>query len=130
MGLIRMSDIKETTAADIARGNLPDGWDVDLMRYRVERVVYGHKNGCCAKLPILITVNEVPARNGESARLNYSAQCACGGWCTSGQRTPQAALDQYDRMTYRKIHNLPGEYDSAITRGYLDMNVVRAEVAM
>ena len=128
MGIIEMADIKEVTPEQINRGEIPPGWNVDLWRYRVEGVVYGHKNGCCKRLPILITANVVPPYNGEPARHNYSGQCACGGWCTSGQRTAQEALDQYDRMTYRQMHKLPSEYDSALIRGELDMETVRREV--
>lgn len=54
------------------------------------------KNGCCKNKPVIITVN--PLRAG---RLNYSCQCACGGWCTSGHSTVSKALEEYEEMSNR-----------------------------
>ena len=56
------------------------------------------KNGCCKNKPVMITVN--PLRAG---RLNYSCQCACGGWCTSGHSTASKALEEYEEMSNRAI---------------------------
>lgn len=51
------------------------------------------KNGCCAGAPILITENTAP-----DGSPNYSAQCACGGWCTSGQSSAAQAADAWQHM--------------------------------
>lgn len=99
--LTRLRDIKSdrlVTPEDLNRGHVPQGWYVGRM-YKVHRIVYDHLNGCCRSLPILVTTNTV--LEGEKLRLNYSAQCACGGWCTTGMWTAQGALDEYDRMTRR-----------------------------
>lgn len=50
-------------------------------------------NGCCQDRPILITGNKV------DNHINYSCQCACGMWCTSGHRTASEAFKEYERMT-------------------------------
>lgn len=52
------------------------------------------RNGCCKNRPVIITENELA--NGKK---NYSAQCACGGWCTTGCKTASDALQHYERMT-------------------------------
>lgn len=51
-------------------------------------------NGCCRNRPVLITANK--RTNGT---LNYSCQCACGGWVTTGCDTASEALQHYERMT-------------------------------
>ena len=131
-GLKQGRDIKRpmpVTPAELNFGRIPEGWYIGR-DFLVDKVVYDHKNGCCRKLPILIVTNEVIDYDSATVRINYSGQCACGGWCTSGQRTAQEALDQYDRMTYREMHHLPSEYDSALVRGKLDMATVREEVLL
>lgn len=57
-------------------------------------------NGCCEGWPIVITTNLRP-----DGSTNYSAQCACDGWCTNGHNTPQETVDEYWRMTQRKIEH-------------------------
>ena len=52
-------------------------------------------NGCCTDRPILITGNKI------DNRINYSCQCACGMWCTSGHMTASEALKEYEEMTNR-----------------------------
>jgi len=52
------------------------------------------ENGCCRNRPVLITANK--RTNGT---LNYSCQCACGLWCTTGCDTASEALQHYERMT-------------------------------
>lgn len=55
------------------------------------------RNGCCRKEPVLITTNEKPGGG-----VNFSGQCACGGWCTNGHDTPEACVMEYQRMTAHK----------------------------
>ena len=120
------------TPEELNGSKIPGDWSVPP-RSKVESVIYNHWNGCCKDKPILITSHLVPTWDGERWRsgpfkLRFNATCACGKWCTSGQLTPEEALDQYDRMTDRVAHDLPSEYDSGVWRGVLDMDVVRAEV--
>lgn len=51
-------------------------------------------------LDVILTANEVKEHDG-TYRINYSCQCACGAWCTSGHSTPGAAVDEYMRMCER-----------------------------
>lgn len=51
------------------------------------------KNGCCSDKPILIT------KNMFHGKANYSCQCACGTWCTTGHPTPTGALKDYQTMS-------------------------------
>lgn len=60
--------------------------------YRVMGIV-NDNNGCCEDRPILITGNKI------HNHINYSCQCACGMWCTSGHRTASEALREYEVMT-------------------------------
>ncbi len=43
--------------------------------YSVTALLVGRKNGCCPGRPVVVT---------QSPAGMYSAQCACGGYCTSG----------------------------------------------
>lgn len=52
------------------------------------------ENGCCSGRLVVITQNERP-----DGTMNYSAQCACDGWCTTGCDTPEKALEHYERMS-------------------------------
>ena len=69
--------------------------------YEVIGIVF-HKNGCCCDEPILITTNPIPVSDNRPDGLNYSCQCACGRWVTSGNSTPSEALAEYEDMTRRK----------------------------
>lgn len=51
------------------------------------------KNGCCKDKPVLITKNSI--RGGE----NYSCQCSCGIWCTTGHPTIAGAVKDYQTMS-------------------------------
>ena len=51
-------------------------------------------NGCCKDQPVIITANK-----RSDGSINYSAQCACGMWCTTGVNTASEALQRYERMT-------------------------------
>ena len=62
--------------------------------YQVKQVIW-MKNGCCKDLPVLLTANWIK----EDSRWNYSCQCACDGWCTTGCKTPEDAIDHYKRMS-------------------------------
>ena len=55
------------------------------------------KNGCCPGRPAVLTVN---AKADGSP--NYSVQCACNLWCTTGCDTPEEAEDYYRGMTARQ----------------------------
>lgn len=70
--------------------------------YVVSGIVY-MMNGCCKDKPVLVTVNRMP--DGE---LNYSCQCSCGAWCTTGHPTPVGALRDYQTMSN---NNVPMEDD-------------------
>lgn len=52
------------------------------------------QNGCCKDQPVLITANHHP-----SLGINYSCQCGCGTWCTTGHPTPVGALRDYQTMS-------------------------------
>lgn len=67
--------------------------------YKVMGIVYD-PNGCCKDRPILITTNRMHNRNN---KINYSCQCACGMWCTSGHPNASEALHEYEQMTKRKF---------------------------
>lgn len=54
------------------------------------------KNGCCKDRPVIITVNKSPLGG-----LNYSCQCACGGWCTTGHASASKALEEYEVMSMK-----------------------------
>lgn len=64
-------------------------------------------NGCCEGRPVIITSNLTP-----DGRTNYSAQCACGGWCTTGKDTAEGAAREWMRMNGRTSH---GSIRSAVT---------------
>lgn len=50
-------------------------------------------NGCCKDQPVLITKNYM--RGGD----NYSCQCGCGIWCTTGHPTVAGAIKDYQTMS-------------------------------
>lgn len=64
--------------------------------YSVMGLVY-MKNGCCSDKPVLITKNNI--RGG----TNYSCQCACGIWCTTGHPTVAGAVKDYQTMSNGNI---------------------------
>lgn len=51
-------------------------------------------NGCCHDKPVLVTANRM-----ENGKLNFSCQCACGMWCTTGHPTSVGALRDYQTMS-------------------------------
>lgn len=61
--------------------------------FKVIRILY-IRNGCCPDLPVLLTIN--PGKNGMT---NYSCQCACDCWCTSGYMSAEEAIEEYKAMT-------------------------------
>lgn len=63
--------------------------------FLVTGIVY-MKNGCCEDKPVLVTANKHP-----DIGINYSCQCACGAWCTTGHPTPVGALRDYQTMSNR-----------------------------
>jgi len=67
--------------------------------YRVHGVVF-MKNGCCEDQPVLITANYNPSVEGG---VNYSCQCGCGIWCTTGHPTPVGALRDYQTMSNNNV---------------------------
>ncbi len=60
--------------------------------YKVIGIVYT-ENGCCKDKPVLIT------KNNYHGGANYSCQCICGTWCTTGHPTPTGALKDYQTMS-------------------------------
>ena len=54
------------------------------------------KNGCCEDQPVLITANY---NSAVPNHVNYSCQCGCGMWCTTGHPTPVGALKDYQTMS-------------------------------
>lgn len=52
-------------------------------------------NGCCDKDFFILTSN--PCDRRPDGR-NYSCQCGCGMWCTSGHSKAQDAIDEYRSM--------------------------------
>ena len=62
-------------------------------RYRVEKVIDMY-NGCCQDLPVLLTSNL-----RDDGSVNWSCQCACGCWCTTGCRSAEEAIRHYKRMS-------------------------------
>jgi len=65
--------------------------------YTPMAVVYV-KNGCCDNQPVILTWNR-----RSDKRINYSCQCACGGWCTNGHSTIDKAINEYLDMTKKYI---------------------------
>ena len=80
------------------------GYDLETVPapYHALGVIYA-ANGCCPDKPVVLTVNQT--YNG---LFNFSCQCACGGWCTSGKPTPHGAIAEYGRMTDQYIKELKG----------------------
>lgn len=54
------------------------------------------ENNCCPGKPVIITVN-----NTFDGRKNYSAQCACDGWCSTGTSSIRDAIHEWDKMNAR-----------------------------
>ena len=52
-------------------------------------------NGCCDKTFFILTSNET------NHGTNYSCQCGCGGWCTTGCKTEAEAVREYRKMCDR-----------------------------
>jgi len=65
--------------------------------YIVTGIVY-MKNGCCKDKPVLVTANYL-----DDGRVNYSCQCNCGFWCTTGHPTPIGALRDYQTMSNKNV---------------------------
>lgn len=51
------------------------------------------RNKCCPGRPVILT------RNDYHGCDNYSAQCACGRWVTTGCGSSGAAVLEWERMT-------------------------------
>lgn len=61
--------------------------------YRVKKILF-IPNGCHPDLPVFLTTNRKPDGN-----INYSCQCACDRWCTTGCTTAEEAIERYEKMT-------------------------------
>lgn len=99
--------------------------------FHVERVVWMH-NGCCRDLPVLLTSNIL-----QDGKINYSAQCGCDGWATTGFSDPKGAIYKYRTMNVsdsikRKLHS--DEYQKILTGlnqlWLLDDNVASVQIEM
>ena len=76
-----------------------------LPPYHIERILY-MQNECCRDLPVLLTYNRLP--NGKK---NYSCQCACNGWCTTGTDDPHEAISFYREMNARYCADGKSDYE-------------------
>lgn len=63
----------------------------------VTGIVY-MRNGCCEDKPVLVTANLMG-----DGRINYSCQCKCGMWCTTGHPTSVGALRDYQTMSNKNV---------------------------
>lgn len=61
--------------------------------YRVKKILF-IPNGCHPNLPVFLTTNRKP-----DGSINYSCQCACDRWCTTGCTTEEEAIEKYENMT-------------------------------
>lgn len=95
MPLIKMSDINPMTLERLYK-EYADRVYVNPI-YKVESIEL-IRNGCCNDLPVLITTNIRP-----DGKTNYSAQCACGSWVTTGKDSAAEALKEYERMSRGEI---------------------------
>lgn len=72
-------------------------FEIDVPDYYEPQAVYLIKNnGCCDKNYFVLTKNQ--RGDGET---NYSCQCGCGGWVTSGFTSAQGAIGSYRAMCKR-----------------------------
>lgn len=65
--------------------------------YKPLEIHFIDKNGCCEKNYFVVTANR--RLNGD---INYSCQCGCGGWCTSGHNNKENAINEYKSMCSRR----------------------------
>lgn len=75
--------------------------------YTVMGIVW-MKNACCKDQPVLITANA-----HSNGGINYSCQCGCGAWCTTGHPTPVGALKDYQTMSNG---NIPLDDDYSVNK--------------
>ena len=61
--------------------------------------LYREANGCCKDRPFVLTTNSCPVSPQRPSGVNYSCQCACGTWCTTGFAEEDDAVADYRRMT-------------------------------
>ena len=78
----------------------------NVAKYLVVIGIVYMKNGCCKDQPVLITANRHP-----EVGINYSCQCGCGMWCTTGHPTPVGALKDYQTMSNGNVP-LDDDYSS------------------
>lgn len=67
-------------------------------RYRPIAFHLIENNGCCDKPFFILTANPSDSWPGG---INYSCQCACGGWCTNGHDNEADAVEEYKQMCNR-----------------------------
>lgn len=83
-------------------------------------------NGCCPDRPVLITANRI---GRESEYINYSCQCSCDGWCTTGCASVSEALREWEKMAVyaRKSGGYdPGEGREVFRIHELEGNIAEA----
>lgn len=61
------------------------------------------ENGCCSDRDFLLTVNPIKPSAERPDGRNYSCQCSCGSWCTTGCRTAGEAINEYLAMCERAV---------------------------
>lgn len=76
-------------------------------RYKIVAFYPIVNNCCCDKDFFILTANKVPVTEERPKGINYSCQCACGVWCTSGHQTEQEAVDEYRQMC--ELYRTPKE---------------------
>ena len=74
-----------------------------MINTKVKKVIR-MKNGCCSDLPVMLTTNI-----GDDGSINYSCQCACNGWHTTGHKSKEEALADYEQMTERALSGRPSD---------------------
>lgn len=96
MKIQRVSDI-DSMKEIVAELQAKNGTRIRVGRhYKLKEIVFMY-NGCCPDLPVFLTTNKRP-----DGKTNYSCQCACNGWCTTGCTTAEDAIDRYWKMNVSK----------------------------
>lgn len=75
------------------------GYEIELYADRYTLInIFPEKNLCCPGKPFVLTSNECPKSDERPLGINFSCQCACGAWCTSGFAEPGDAVEEYRKM--------------------------------
>lgn len=96
MKVKRVSDL-DSMKEIITELQAKNGTKIRIGRHYKLREIVFMPNGCCPDLPVFLTTN-----NTREGKTNYSCQCACNGWCTTGCTTAEDAIDRYWKMVVSK----------------------------